>query len=369
MPLSTKITQWKRRVKRKRSCLESAQQAGAPATQVRNMRRALHRAQSRRNTLLRKHTRYILMQRIFKVRAQAQSLRQLQVSPRIATWNTRGLGAPYAPNTQMKIQCFIHRMILQKWGCMALTDLKGPDGVREYTFSGRTWILITHKKVGFLLNDVWTQWWREGQAKLFPQGDRVLGIQFPRRGWRRGLFLVSVYAPTSDSTPGERQGLRDNTTNVLLSKESTSITIVLGDINAELGNNRDPYQPGKQAMGPFGGTKTTAAGLEWRTWAEFHGYRDCTSRFQLRHRSTWTHPRFHSTHELDHIFIHESCLWHLKSARVLAEGPNVEWPWGDYTDHNPVEICLIGRDACGFPEVKQFNTQITRYSQAKGEHG
>lgn len=93
-------------------------------------------------------------------------------------------------------------------------------------------------------------------------------------------------------------------------------------------------------MGPFGWAKTTTAGLEWRTSAELHGYRDCTSRFQLRHRATWTNPRFHSTHELDHIFIPESCLWHLKSARVLAEGPNVEWPWGDYTDHNPVEICL-----------------------------
>ena len=51
------------------------------------------------------------MQRNTKVKAQQQSLRQTQVAPRIATWNTRGLGAPYAPNTAMKIQCFIHRMI------------------------------------------------------------------------------------------------------------------------------------------------------------------------------------------------------------------------------------------------------------------
>ena len=53
MPISNKITQWKRRVKRKRSTLETAQQAGATATQVPNMRRALHRAQTRRNILIR----------------------------------------------------------------------------------------------------------------------------------------------------------------------------------------------------------------------------------------------------------------------------------------------------------------------------
>ena len=67
---------------------------------------------------------------------------------------------------------------------------------------------------------------------------------------------MSVYAPTSDSIPGERQTLRESIANVLISKESSSLTLVLGDINyAELGNNRDPYQPGKQAMGPFGWTK------------------------------------------------------------------------------------------------------------------
>ena len=62
---------------------------------------------------------------------------------------------------------------------------------------------------------------------------------------------MSVYAPTSDSTPEERQTLRDTVTNVLLSKESTSLTLVLGDMNAELGSSRDAYQPGKQAVGPF----------------------------------------------------------------------------------------------------------------------
>lgn len=69
MPISNKLTQLKRRVKRKHRYLEPAQQAGATTTQLRNMRRALHRAQTRRNLLTRKHTCYILMQRSLKVNA------------------------------------------------------------------------------------------------------------------------------------------------------------------------------------------------------------------------------------------------------------------------------------------------------------
>lgn len=181
-------------------------------------------------------------------------------------------------------------MLEYKWGCIAVTDLRGLDGTLEFHQAGRSCALITHQRVGFLLDDVWTQWWQEGQSKLYPNGDRALGIQFPRRGWRRGLFLTTVYAPTSDSATGERQFLRDQMNQVLGMKESTSMTLVLGDFNAEMGNNRDPHQVGNIAMGPFGWPKTTVAGREWRSWAQVRGFRDCTSRYQLRHRTTWAHP-------------------------------------------------------------------------------
>ena len=80
------------------------------------------------------------------------------------------------------------------------------------------------------------------------------------------------------------------------------------------------------------------AGIEWRRWAEREGLIHCHRRYQQRQRWTWTHPRFSSEHELDHIFMSASCQWHLQRCRVLFEGPSVTWPWSDYTDHNPVEI-------------------------------
>ena len=240
---------------------------------------------------------------------------------------------------EVKLKCFVNRMIQQSWGCVVLTDMKGDNGVREFSIYGRSWTLVTRGKIGFLLEDAWAEWWREGNGVTYASGPRT-GIQFPRRGWRRGLYLVGVYAPTSDATSPERQALRSQVSEILQMAQATSLTLVLGDFNAELGNSNDSHQVGRQVMGSFGDPRVTVAGLEWRAWAEGEDLSHCHSRFQQNQRHTWEHPRFLSQHELDHVFVATPCLWHVTSCRVLHEGPSVSFPWSDYTDHNPVEIRL-----------------------------
>ena len=183
------------------------------------------------------------------------------------------------------------------------------------------------------LDSMVARWWSQDIRLLF----WAAGIQFPRVGWRRGIFLVGVYAPTSDST---RQDVRDKVPQLLQLAQATSITCVLGDLNAELGNNVDPQEPGCEVLGSFASPRVTVAGSEWRVWAVRENLKECASRFSLRHRCTWRHPRFQSEHELDHAFILESCLWHLTKCRILKEGPSVQGPWSPYTDHNPVEVVL-----------------------------
>lgn len=47
------------------------------------------------------------------------------------------------------------------------------------------------------------------------------------------------------------------------------------------------------------------------------------------------------------MFVKGSDVWHLQQCRFLVEGPNVEFPWFPYTDHNPVELILkIGKQWC-----------------------
>ena len=147
---------------------------------------------------------------------------------------------------EVKLKCFVNRMIQQSWGCIVLTDMKGDNSVREFSIYGRSWTLVTRGKIGFLLEDAWAEWWKEGNGATYASGPRTCGIQFPRRGWRRGLYLVGVYAPTSDATSPERQALRSQVSERIQMAQATSITLVLGDFNAELGNRNDSHQPGRR---------------------------------------------------------------------------------------------------------------------------
>ena len=207
-----------------------AKQAGAPRQALRMLARSLalkrlqwHKARGKRQL-------YLATQQQKKLRLIQARQRAWKHGLTFATWNTRGLGAREGQYpAAVKIKCFIHRMIAQNWGCIACTDLKGPTGTRDFQVMGRTWTLITRGKVGFLLEDIWADWWRSGGSVSYASGDRVCGLQFPRQGWRRGLFVMSVYAPTSDATVGERQLLRDQVTEVLHMAGSTSIRVVMGD--------------------------------------------------------------------------------------------------------------------------------------------
>ena len=308
---------------------------------IRKLRRRMSLASRQWRKLKSRRTRLLCHQSRVRTSTRLARLRSCQTFPKLATWNTRGLRPDStSPGMEVKMKCIIQRMVLQKWGCLVLTDVKGPDGLKEYRYLGRTWYFFTQGRVGFLLEDIWHTWWTEGGSRFYPQGSRTCGLQFPRRGRRRGLFLVGVYAPTSDSSTGNRQTLRDQVSNVLSMCEAPSLKLVLGDLNAEMGNSVDTTLDGFAVMGRFSNPKLSVAGKEWRVWAEKEGMVECSSRFQLRHRWTWRHPRFLSLHELDHILLSTDGLWHLVSCRVLQEGPNVLWPWTSYTDHNPVEVTL-----------------------------
>ena len=88
---------------------------------------------------------------------------------RLATWNTRGLGAVSGYiNQELKIQCFLSRMVVQRWGLVTLTDLSfREDGVRTYRCRGSTWYLVVRQKVGFLMSEVWWNWWQSGGALVY----------------------------------------------------------------------------------------------------------------------------------------------------------------------------------------------------------
>ena len=260
-----------------------------------------------------------------RMREKHARLRRCNTSIRMATWNMRGLGVTGGETDQeLKVKVLLTRMAEQQWDIVCLTDLQFPeDGIREYHFGGREWFLLVRGMVGFLLSDVWYDWWEQGGGVVYQRRTRAAAISIPRRGWRRGLWICSVYAPTSASGVRERTALRQEVSVLVEAAPPTTMVIIAGDFNAEMGNNVDVSRSGHSIMGPFAGPKVTKPGAEWRDWCERNGFREAGSRFKQRRRCTWRHPRYRSDHELDHFLVREQDLWHLQSCRILYDGPSV----------------------------------------------
>ena len=283
---------------------------------------------------------------IQRIRARRLAKRKLRQQLSVATWNTRGLGSEHGEiDQEAKMQAILERMRIQGWDVIGLTDLNfSEDGVRKYRHSGEDRFLVVAGRVGFLMTRIWFEWWQEGGGVLYNRSPRVAAIQMPRQGWRRGLFLCCVYAPTSAAGKAVRQAVRSEVETHMGLAAPTSMRVIVGDFNAEMGNCMDRHRLNWEVVGQFAAPRVTAAGEEWRRWCGRLGFRDAGSRYQMRHRWTWRHPRFRTLHELDHVFIHHSDMWHLQQARILQEGPSVRAPWTEYTDHNPMYVKFrVGR--------------------------
>ena len=254
-----------------------------------------------------KRTRAVLTQR---KQEQKLSSKQCKANKRfkIVTWNTRGWGAVFSEFDQViKTQCILDLLEQRGVGLGVLTDVKFREsGVREYTTHRQTWTVVVSGKVAFAMNGAWAAWWRQGQSKLVSStpasgGEvRVAALEFPRVGWRRGLFVVGVYAPTSAAPHGERESLRRQTGEVLSRAPGSMLRVVLGDFNAELGLH---HQGGwEDVLGPYGLPRRSPPGAEWLEWCRFNQFLDAASIFPQRVRGTWWHPRFGTEHVLDHVF-------------------------------------------------------------------
>ena len=130
------------------------------AKQTRLLRRRLAAVKFQLQQRKAARTRAILQRAHNKQRHHRQRCRKFKM----ATWNTRGLGAPCGTiNQELKMQCFLEHMIEHDWTCAVLTDLKfRENGVGRYVHKGQTWFLVIQDKIVFLLDSWCHEWWVEG---------------------------------------------------------------------------------------------------------------------------------------------------------------------------------------------------------------
>ena len=125
---------------------------------------------------------------------------------KVGTWNTRQLGA-YSTKFEpgMKTKCMFELMEKRTWHAALLTDVRyGADGIREYQTKRDTWTMVVRGKVAIAMSSSMAQEWKKGGCKVWvgtkmgkENQSRVMSVDIPPKGWKKGLHLVCQYSHTS----------------------------------------------------------------------------------------------------------------------------------------------------------------------------
>ena len=128
-------------------------------------------------------------------------------------WTTRGLGAPHATvDPHVKLSTLAEIWEERAWSAVGLSDVrwiqdelcyKSGLGVRRFKAKKGWWTIVHHGLVAVAMDEATTREWRRGGAvgKGWKGGQKssLIRIGLPRRGWRRGRSIVSVYVTPTGS--------------------------------------------------------------------------------------------------------------------------------------------------------------------------
>ena len=248
--------------------LETAQQQGRSKVQKRRLLGKFS-STTRKKKLAKLQKHNYTKQRLAENERRERTLQRNSRRLKMLTWNVRGWGAQYSQyDIVAKTQCLLQLLNHQGVGLAVLTDIKFRyHGIREYRNPVQTWMVLCTGRVAFALTSRWYRWWQLGggqfwtSASSFGSDSRVAGISLGRQGWKRGLFVVGIYAPTSDASVGERRELRRQVVDRLGHAPGTAIRVVTGDFNAEFG--RREHGDWGDVLGPHGYPRRSPTGLEW----------------------------------------------------------------------------------------------------------
>ena len=243
----------------------AAQARGETRVQIRHMKQKHRRKALRKPKQQTKRTRAIraAAQKHLRIRAkQNKAVKRIK----IMTWNARGWGAAYTTlDPRIKAQCLVNMAEVRGIGLIVFTDLKFPQQeLRTYHTETSKFVLLVTGTIGFLMNAQWHQWWVEGGQQWVmpePQGNnriRSAAIVFPRKGWRRGLYVIGVYAPTSSARKSELTDCIKQVQALLDKTPGSFMRIVAGDCNAELGTGT--HGDWQDALGDHGAQRRSRWG-------------------------------------------------------------------------------------------------------------
>ena len=131
-------------------------------------------------------------------------------------------------------------------------------------------------------------------------GDRILRASFRSSRQRLHLDVILVYAPTNEAEEETKEQFYARLTAVLDQRPRRNMVIVMGDLNAKVGDDNEGYETvmGKEGLGDMNDNG--------ERFADFCDLQDLViggSVFPHKriHKATWRHPNGVNENQIDHI--------------------------------------------------------------------
>jgi len=158
--------------------------------------------------------------------------------------------------------------------------------------------------------------------------DRVMLIKL--KGKQIDLSIIQVYAPTTASSEEEIDEFYDTLEKAKTQCKSTDVTVIMGDLNAKVGNEADG-----ETVGKFGLGTQNERGEKWVQWCKANEYVLTNTWYEQHPRRLWTwlSPGDDFKNQIDYIAIKKRYRSAIKNSKA--------YPGADCgSDHNPV-ICEL----------------------------
>ncbi|XP_069741682.1 craniofacial development protein 2-like [Narcine bancroftii] len=161
--------------------------------------------------------------------------------------------------------------------------------------------------------------------------DRIMSMRLPLQN-KRHITLISVYAPTLQVEPAEKDKFYTDLRNLIQRTPTADKVVILGDFNARVGKDSETW-PG--ILGKHGVGKCNDNGRLLLELCAEQRLVITNTLFQQRDslKTTWMHPRSKHWHLLDYILVRESDKRDVLHTRVM---PSAEC----HTDHRLVRCKL-----------------------------
>ena len=240
-----------------------------------------------------------------------------QTTMRIATWNVRTL---YQAGKLANVMMEMKRMKINMLGLCETrwmgTGCFETEGHKVIYSGGDKHVkgvgIILNKEISNCILGYWTV------------SERILLIKL--RGQPFNLSIIQVYAPTAESSEEDIDDFYEQLEQAMDQCKSQEVIIVMGDLNAKVGNERVGHIVGGHGLGT-----QNERGERWIDWCRQHNQIITNTWFKNHNRRLWTwrDPGDRYKNQIDYITINNR----FRNAVTQAKA----YPGADCgSDHNPV---------------------------------